>query len=112
MTAGAGFDVDPPRLRAVAPQFDAVADRLDSARTALQGALAAEGACWGGDAAGQTFAQRYLPQAGAAMTALDMLAEVLRAIRTSLDASADAWEGADHSGAGRFGGASAAGGTR
>lgn len=101
---GAGFDVDPTRLRSAAPQFDAVADQLANAATALNSALSAEGQCWGGDEAGRTFAQDYLPQAGATTAALGNVIEALRAIRTSLDASADTWEGADQCGAGRFGG--------
>ena len=101
---GAGFDVDPIRLRSAAPQFDAVADRLRTATSTLTAALSAEGECWGGDEAGQTFAQSYLPQSEATTTALGNVVDALRAIRTSLDASADTWDGADQSGAGRFGG--------
>ncbi|MGH4027063.1 MAG: WXG100 family type VII secretion target [Pseudonocardiaceae bacterium] len=100
---GAGFDVDPTRLRGAAPQFDVVADQLRNVTSTLTAALSAEGECWGGDEAGQTFAQSYLPQSEAATTALGGVVEVLRAIRTSLDASADTWEGADLTGAGRFG---------
>jgi uncharacterized protein YukE len=101
---GAGFDVDPTRLRSAAPRFDAVADRLANAGSALNAALSAEGPCWGGDEAGQMFAQSYLPQAEATTTALGNVVEALHAIRAGLDASADTWEGADQSGAGRFGG--------
>ena len=100
---GAGFDVDPTRLRSAAPQFDAVADQLRNAGAALTAALSVEGECWGGDEAGRTFAQSYLPQSEAATTALGDVAEAC-AIRTSLDASADTWDGADQTGAGRFGG--------
>ena len=107
---GAGFDVDPTRLRSAAPRFDAVADQLRNAGAALNTALSAEGACWGGDEAGQAFAQKYLPQLEATTTALGNVVEALRAIRTSLDASADTWEGADQGGAGRFGGGQAGGG--
>lgn len=101
---GGGFDVDPTRLRGAAPQFDAVADQLRNAGSALSAALSAEGDCWGGDEAGRQFAQSYLPQEQGVTTELGTLAEALHAVRTSLDASADNWAGADQCGAGRFGG--------
>lgn len=103
MTAAAGFQVDPVRLRSASPQFDAAADQLDDARTALETALAAEGPCWGGDDAGQTFARNYLPQAEATTTAVGTIVAALRAIRLGLDASADTWEGCDQGAAGRLG---------
>lgn len=103
MTAGAGFQVDPVRLRSASPQFDAAADQLEDARTALETALAAEGPCWGGDDAGQAFARSYLPRAEATTTAVATLVQALRAIRVGLDASADTWEGCDGGAAGRFG---------
>jgi uncharacterized protein YukE len=103
MTAAAGFQVDPIRLRSASPQFDAAADQLDDARTALEAALAAEGPCWGGDDAGQTFTRNYLPQAEATTTAVGTIVVALRAIRLGLDASADTWEGCDEGAAGRLG---------
>ncbi len=107
---GAGFDVDPTRLRSASPQFDTVADQVEDAGNALQAALSAEGPCWGGDEAGQTFAQGYLPQAESTMTALRNVVEAVRAIRVSLDASADTWEGCDQSATGTFGGGGGGGG--
>jgi uncharacterized protein YukE len=104
MTAAAGFQVDPVRLRSASPQFDAAADQLDDARTALEAALAAEGPCWGGDDAGHTFARNYLPQAEATTTAVATIVAALRGIRLSLDASADTWEGCDQVAADRLGG--------
>lgn len=104
MTAGAGFQVDPVRLRGASPQFDRAADQLEDARTALEAALHAEGPCWGADDAGQMFARSYLPQAEATTTAVGAVVEALRAIRVSLDASADTWEGCDQGAAGRLGG--------
>jgi WXG100 family type VII secretion target len=104
MTAGAGFQVDPVRLRSASPQFDAAADQLEDARTALDTALAAEGPCWGGDDAGQTFARNYQPQAEAITTAATTIVQALRAIRAGLDASADTWEGCDQGAADRLGG--------
>ncbi|MGH8964867.1 MAG: WXG100 family type VII secretion target [Actinomycetes bacterium] len=104
MTAGAGFQVDPVRLRGAAPRFDAVADQMEDARSTVETALAAEGTCWGEDDAGQTFARSYLPQAGGTAQALGTVVEALRAIRSSLDAAAGTWEGCDQGVAGRFGG--------
>jgi len=104
MIAGTGFQVDPVRLRSAAPQFDAVADQLERAGTTLQAALAAEGPCWGGDEAGQTFAQSYLPGAQETTSALGTVVEALRAIRVSLDEAANTWEGTDQGAASAFGG--------
>jgi hypothetical protein len=112
MTASAGFQVDPVRLRSAAPQFDRVADKLEDARTVLETALRAEGPCWGDDEAGQTFERSYLPQAEATTRALGTVVQALRAIRVSLDASAGSWEGTDQSAAGRFGDSSGRGGQR
>ncbi|MDQ4009201.1 MAG: WXG100 family type VII secretion target [Actinomycetota bacterium] len=103
MTAGAGFHVDPVRLRSASPQFDAAADQLEDARTTLEAALAAEGPCWGGDDAGQTFARTYLPQAEATTRAVGSIVAALRAVRVGLDTSADTWEGCDQGAAGRLG---------
>jgi uncharacterized protein YukE len=102
MTAG-GFEVDPARLRSVSPQFDAVSDRLGYAGAALTTALSAEGDCWGGDESGQTFAQNYLPNVDATTKALRTMVGALHAIRTSLDASADTWDGVDQGAAHGFG---------
>jgi hypothetical protein len=104
MTAGAGFQVDPIRLRSASPQFDAAADHLEDACTALETALAAEGPCWGSDDAGQTFARNYLPQAKATTTAVGTIIAALRAIRVGLDASAGTWEACDQGAADRLGG--------
>jgi uncharacterized protein YukE len=112
MTAGAGFQVDPARLRSASPQFDAVAGQLADAHAAREAALRAEGPCWGGDEAGQAFARSYLPQAEAAARALGTVVQALRAIRVSLNASADTWDGTDQGAAGRFGGHSGRGGQR
>jgi uncharacterized protein YukE len=109
VTAGAGFQVDPARLRSASPQFDRVADQLADARTALDTALRTEGSCWGSDEAGQTFARSYLPQAEATTRALGIVVQELRAIRAGLDASAGTWEGTDQGAAGRFGGHSGRG---
>lgn len=112
MTAGAGFQVDPIRLRSASPQFDSAADQMADARTALETALSAEGPCWGGDEAGQTFARSYLPQAEATTKALGAVVQALRSIRVSLDASAGTWEGCDQGAAGRLGGGNGRGGQR
>lgn len=100
----AGFHVDPVRLRGASPRFDAAADRLEDAAAALQAALAAEGPCWGGDEAGQTFQRNYLPQAEVTSNALAILVQALRGIRAGLDASAGTWDSCDQGAAGRFGG--------
>lgn len=99
-----GFEVDPVALRSASPRFDGVGDAVTSAFDRLTGALSSEGACWGDDAAGQAFAKGYRPGADLANQVTPALVDALRAIRTELDASANAWERSDTDGATSFGG--------
>jgi uncharacterized protein YukE len=112
MSAGAGFQVDPVRLRRASPRFDTVADQLEDAARTLQAALAAEGPGWGADDAGKAFGDSYLPQAESTTKALGTIVAAVRAIRTSLDASASTWESSDQGAAGRFGGPDGGAGQR
>lgn len=55
--------IDPAQLRAVAPRFDAIADRAVAALRSLEGALTAEGEFWGNDETGHNFTQMYVGRA-------------------------------------------------
>ncbi|ASO18877.1 WXG100 family type VII secretion target [Actinoalloteichus hoggarensis] len=96
------MEVDPAALRARSPQFDAAADQLEGAGTAIDGVVGAEGACWGGDEAGTTFANDYLPAAQMAQENITALTEALRGIKIQLDAAADTWESIDQDAADGF----------
>lgn len=86
------LQVMPDELRSACAGYDTLGDTLESALSTLQGALGAEGSCWGGDEPGQTFAETYSPNATAATDALGQLAQALRGIRTTLDAAAAQFE--------------------
>jgi hypothetical protein len=62
VTAG-GFQTDPQQLQDNAPRYQAVADRLQEIYNRLTVLLDIEGACWGNDDPGRTFAGQYVPGA-------------------------------------------------
>lgn len=99
-----GFEVDPTALRAASPKFSTTGDNLRDAFNTLKSVLDAEGACWGGDDGGTSFAEGYLPAADSALQAFGVLIPAVHSIRTGLDESANAWEQVDQSGADAFGG--------
>lgn len=90
-----GYGVRPTELRSSSPGFSGAADQLETAMTTLTSALQAEGACWGGDEAGQQFATGYEPAAQGATEAFDALVQALHGIRANLDGMAETWDGAD-----------------
>ncbi|MFC7344278.1 WXG100 family type VII secretion target [Saccharopolyspora griseoalba] len=87
-----GFDVHPEKLRGASPKFDSASDALKTALDKLNGALQAEGACWGADEAGQTFAKDYQPGADNGTEGLKALAKALHQVRGELDATARTWD--------------------
>lgn len=95
--------VRPEELRARASGYSGVGDRLEDALARLQSTLAAAGACWGEDPAGQRFARAYSGPAGTAQQAFREFAGGLGAIRRKLGTMADNYERADLAGAERFG---------
>ncbi len=92
---GGGFQVDVPGMRRGGAQFSASGDALDGVFQQLNGALQAEGQCWGGDESGQAFAKNYVPNSTATLDAFKNLAKALQDIRTGIDQSADTYEGVD-----------------
>ncbi|WP_158851392.1 WXG100 family type VII secretion target [Saccharothrix deserti] len=98
-----GFEVDPVALRAASPKFTTASEKLRDALASLGSVLDAEGACWGGDEAGQKFGEGYQPGAQLGREAFAGLADGLQSIREGLDASAAQWEQVDQAGAQTFG---------
>jgi hypothetical protein len=54
-------------LQSTAPQYNAVAEQVQQIYQTLTQALDAQGACWGNDASGQTFGNKYCPPAVSAI---------------------------------------------
>ena len=99
---GAGLTADPDGMRTAAGGFDTVADAVDRLTRTLQADLAAEGACWGGDEPGATFAATYVPATTNLDTALAALTGLLRDVRDGVVDTADALERTDSGGAHRL----------
>jgi uncharacterized protein YukE len=58
-----GFTAQTTNLGDTAPQYDSVAQQVQSVYTTLVNALETEGACWGNDTQGQSFGAKYCPPA-------------------------------------------------
>ncbi|MFM1725877.1 WXG100 family type VII secretion target [Rhodococcus sp. PAM 2766] len=93
MADGMWIDVD--QVRSAAPRFERVTDNLVDAQRQLALALDAEGASWGSDATGSTFAANYVPGADGALAALRNLTDVLNGIAGGLRDTATAFESTD-----------------
>lgn len=65
--SGDGYTAQPTNLQSAAPQYDWVAQQMQTIYSALTHALDAEGACWGNDDQGQSFGAKYCPPAVAAL---------------------------------------------
>lgn len=84
-----GLRVDGVALRAVAPSFAGMSADLSSALRTLAAALAAEGACWGGDEAGAAFAEQYGPAAQQAQSAMAGVAAAVSSAGDAIVMAAD-----------------------
>jgi hypothetical protein len=82
-------------LRTAAPSFAALAAVLDLGHRCLGDRLDAEGACWGRDEAGETFARSYEPTARAVRAALAGVGRSIAEIGLAVRAVADTVDGAD-----------------
>ena len=96
--------VDPQQLVSAATGFDELSGRVREAWKALEAALGAEGASWGSDAPGTTFAAQYVPGRDAATAAVHGLADTLAGIAAGLRDTATAFDDADTGFAGALGG--------
>jgi uncharacterized protein YukE len=97
-----GFSIDPETATTAAADLGTAADQLEAAGTALANALAATGACWGGDESGQEFAKDYVPGAEGAVRAFTSLVEGLRGMRGSVVGAVETYRGVDDSGSDAF----------
>jgi uncharacterized protein YukE len=87
--------VDGPGLRAAQTHVAELAGEIDAMLARLVGALDAEGACWGSDETGRTFADTYVPAVASLRTASTDLRDGVAAIAGSLLTVADAADSVD-----------------
>lgn len=102
MTGGFQYDVD--GIRSTAPEFSKAADGVTDAWKSISDLQTAEGACWGGDAAGQAFANSYLPAVIEAEQCAQAISTLLSEVRSELDGSATTMESSDQDSAATFDG--------
>lgn len=91
---GDGFEVDAERLADRATQFEPLAGRVAKIHGNLRDALG-DGACWGTDAVGQSFAAVHATPADDALTRLSGLSDRLTAVRTRLAETATTYQSGD-----------------
>ena len=83
------FWIDAQQVRAAAPGFLVVGDRIRTAITRLTAALDAEGRCWAGDDYGRGFEKEYLPGRDQVFEYLPQVAGALHDIGQGLREMAD-----------------------
>jgi hypothetical protein len=94
---GDGFEVDAERLADRATQFEPLVGRLNKIHGNLQDALSTDGACWGTDAVGQSFAAVHAAPADDAMARLSGLSDRLTGVHTRLTETAATYQSGDQS---------------
>lgn len=104
MTGGNGFEADPAALARHAAEFPAFADRAHAIHGELASALAATGDCWGGDAAGQSFASGHLPAADDTLGQLGSLSGKLTDVGDRFAGTAASYRQVDQASADRLDG--------
>lgn len=82
-------------LRDAKPAFDALSASVEATLRRLAAALAAEGACWGADTMGATFAASYTPAADQVRQAFPMLRDGIGDVATALRLVAENATGSD-----------------
>lgn len=99
-----GFQADPAKLTRHAADFPGYARRAGAIHDELAAALTATGDCWGGDAAGRSFAAGHVPAAGATLDRLASLSGQLGDVGDRFTATAAGYQQADEQGADQFDG--------
>ena len=94
--------VDADALRGAVPDLMTVAAAVDTALAGLREALAAEGECWGRDAAGSGFASGYRPLCDQAEEAFGELSRGIAGMAGAFGSVADAAQAADRRAVGRL----------
>ena len=95
MPGGAGFTAEPDAVLRASNGLVTAADGLENALKALQGALDAQGECWGNDDSGKEFAKDYVPGSQGAVEGFANLAQGLRGMQQNVAKSMEALSGAD-----------------
>jgi hypothetical protein len=95
MPDGGGFTAEPDAVLSASNGLVTAADGLENALNTLQGALAAQGECWGDDDSGKEFAKDYVPGAQGAVDGFANLVQGLRGMRQNVAKSMKALSGAD-----------------
>jgi hypothetical protein len=100
----AGFQVDPAKLARHAAEFPGLAEQAGAIHGELSTALAAAGQCWGGDAAGRSFAEGHVHPADGTLAGLSALPGQLTDVGDRFTATAVGYRQVDEYGANVIGG--------
>jgi hypothetical protein len=92
---GDGFEADAEQLAGKAAQFEPLVGRLSAIHRQLVDALSADGACWGADTVGHSFAAAHTGPADDTVTSLLTLPDRLGSVGTRLSASATTYGAVD-----------------
>jgi uncharacterized protein YukE len=90
-----GFQADPAKLAKHAADFPGYADLVGAIHGELTSALAATGQCWGDDAAGRSFADGHVQQAGDILDGLATLPDKLTDVGSRFTATASGYASAE-----------------
>ncbi|HEY3752247.1 MAG TPA: hypothetical protein VGL80_23940 [Pseudonocardiaceae bacterium] len=99
-----GFQADPAKLARHAADFPGLAEQAGAIHSELSTALAAAGPCWGGDAAGQSFADGHVRPANGTLDRLAALPGQLTDVGDRFTATATNYQQVDEYGASVIGG--------
>lgn len=94
-----GFQADPAAIERHAADFPGYADRIGAIHRQLSSALAAAGACWGADPAGQSFAAGHVAPADDTLAQLAALPGRLADVGDRFTVTAAGYRDADQRGA-------------
>ncbi|MCX2731716.1 WXG100 family type VII secretion target [Saccharopolyspora sp. NFXS83] len=97
------MEMRPEEIRAGGKRIGDAGSQLSTVLQQLKSGLDAEGECWGGDEAGQKFAESYVKNSTDVSDGMKKLAEALGNIRDNLTATADDTEGRDEQAASDIG---------
>jgi hypothetical protein len=86
---------DPEGIKRAGRGFHDGAGDLRRIHTRLDGALKAEGKCWGADETGKAFEQNYLEGCNNVLKAFGELAKGLEEVRKGVDQMADQYKAAE-----------------
>lgn len=90
-----GFQVDPAKLARHAGDFPGYADQVGAIHGELAAALDQAGSCWGGDAAGQSFAAGHVAPASSTLDDLAALPGQLSDVGDRFQATATRYQQGD-----------------